>query len=259
MAYQRTHRPLAQKSPSPETSSPFAPRPFAPKRAPVVGRALAGQHQLDASSQGDLDEEELLLQRKFDASAADPVTMQTRTDRRTGDPHTLEGAPREPKLQTAGSGPQMLPVRVVQRIVINMDPTDKTINESARIHKDRETATNKRSDSKAPEARVISGKLNSDEKVPPLSTIDPGEEITIVAHGVPARGGDVPRVATLTAEEMFQHLVAMGLTSKHTGKINLSNCTSAWDRKGGLVHRYICRSSEEGWIQQSCHRLRELH
>ena len=120
----------------------------------------------------------------------------------------------------------VLSANVVQRVVINMDPTDKAIAESARIHKQRDDAFEQR------DTLLITGSLPLMGEASPFSTVGDDEEITILAHGTPDMGGDVPRVAGKTAKELFQHLVAMGFKQRHTGMINLSNCTSAWDRKG---------------------------
>ncbi len=59
----------------------------------------------------------------------------------------------------------------------------------------------------------------------------------------------MPRVAGLSAEEMYAHLVKMGLTLQHTGIINFSNCTSAWDRKGSgsFIDRFVGILKKDGF------------
>ena len=113
----------------------------------------------------------------------------------------------------------------IQRVTINLDPNDKAISDSAQIHKARDDRFS------GTDTPLITGDFDPTGTLP-LSTINLDEEITILAHGTPEMGGDVPRVAGKTAQELFDHLVSMGLTPLHTGTINLSNCTSAWDRKG---------------------------
>jgi hypothetical protein len=134
--------------------------------------------------------------------------------------------------------------KVVQRLVINLDPGDKVITESAKVHKDRDDEQAKElnkfhgKEVSNPDSAIITGEIG---KVPPLQKIPLDESITILAHGTPAMGRDEPRVAGKTAVELYQHLVKMGLTPKHTGTINLSNCTSAWDRKstGSFLDRFV--------------------
>jgi hypothetical protein len=141
--------------------------------------------------------------------------------------------------QYAGGGSSATPVvarKAVQRIVLNLDPGDPVITESALIHKQRDDEQaqelNKAHGKEVsnPNSMLITGDFDP-SKTLPLHKIALDESITIVAHGTPAMGRDVPRVAGKTAPELFQHLVKMGLTTKHTGIINLSNCTSAWDRR----------------------------
>lgn len=137
--------------------------------------------------------------------------------------------------------------KAVQRLVINLDPGDKIITQSAGIHKRRDDEQAKilndfHGEQRAnPDTAIITGETGSEMETPPLHKIAPDESITIVAHGTPAMGRDEPRVAGKTAVELFQHLVKMGLTTKHTGIINLSNCTSAWDRKatGSFLDRFV--------------------
>ena len=125
--------------------------------------------------------------------------------------------------------------RVIQRVVINLDPADKAISDSAKIHKKRDDLFEKR------DTLLITGDINPSAVARPLSAVGADEEITILAHGTPDMGGDEPRVANKTAQELFVHLVAMGFTRAHTGTINLSNCTSAWDRKntGSFADRFV--------------------
>lgn len=128
--------------------------------------------------------------------------------------------------------------QVIQRVVINLDPGDKAITESARLHQKRE----------GKDAKLITGDIPK-EKALPLSEIGKSEEITVLAHGTPAMGGDEPRVAGMTPAELFAHLVKMGLTPKHTGMINLSNCTSAWDRKstGSFLDHFVKILKQHGF------------
>ena len=145
------------------------------------------------------------------------------------------------------STPAPVARKAVQRLVINLDPGDKTINQSAMIHKRRDDEQaeilnkfhgEQRSN---PDTSIITGELGLEEEAPPLHKIAPHESITVLAHGTPAMGRDEPRVAGKTAVELFQHLVKMGLTPEHTGIINLSNCTSAWDRRatGSFLDRFV--------------------
>src|SRR5262249_5663505 len=128
--------------------------------------------------------------------------------------------------------------------VINLDPGDKVITESAKVHKDRDDEQAKElnkfhgKEVSNPDSAIITGEVG---EVPPLHKIPLDESITILAHGTPAMGRDEPRAAGKTAVELYQHLVKMGLTPEHTGIINLSNCTSAWDRKstGSFLDRFV--------------------
>lgn len=145
------------------------------------------------------------------------------------------------------SAPAPVARKAVQRLVINLDPGDKTITQSAMIHKRRDDEQAKiinefHGEQRAnPDTSVITGEIAPEQEALPLHQIAPDESITVLAHGTPAMGRDEPRVAGKTAVELFQHLVKMGLTPEHTGIINLSNCTSAWDRKatGSFLDRFV--------------------
>ena len=135
-------------------------------------------------------------------------------------------------LQRKSATPDHLPykvpnhrsVGVIQRVVINLDPEDKAIKEAAKFHKERD---DRFEDRNTPLIEV------GDEPNPrAFEVVGNNEDITIMAHGTPDMGGDEPRVGGKTAAQLFQFLVAMGFRRTHTGIVNLSNCTSAWDRKG---------------------------
>jgi hypothetical protein len=150
--------------------------------------------------------------------------------------------------QYAGrAAPAAVAHKAVQRLVINLDPGDKVITRSAEIHKHRDDEQAKilnefhGEERSNPDTAIITGEVGSKEDTPPLHKIAPDESISILAHGTPAMGRDEPRVAGKTAAELVAHLIKMGLTPKHTGIINLSNCTSAWDRKstGSFLDRFV--------------------
>ena len=106
---------------------------------------------------------------------------------------------------------------VIQPMAVNLDTGDKTINKAAIIENQRQGGK---------------GIVTADQiDKTPLAFLEPGETLTILAHGEPAFGSQEPKVAGKTALELFNLLVRMGLTNEFTGIINLSNCTSAWDRK----------------------------
>jgi hypothetical protein len=121
---------------------------------------------------------------------------------------------------------------VVQRMVLNLDSADKAISDAAQIAVAREKAATKKQPASITEKHAGQALLRF---------LGESEELVVLAHGTPAMGGDVPRVAGKTAEEMVDYLIQMGLDRTHTGIINLSNCTSAWDRKntGSFADKFL--------------------
>jgi hypothetical protein len=133
----------------------------------------------------------------------------------------------EPPLREIAAG-----AGVVQRMILNLDSADKAISDAAQIAVAREKAATKKQPVSVTEKQANQG---------PLRFLDQSEELIVLAHGTPAMGGDVPRVAGKTAGEMVDYLIQMGLDRTFTGVINLSNCTSAWDRKnsGSFADKFL--------------------
>lgn len=143
------------------------------------------------------------------------------------------GETQAPKSSTTSSAMQRNPV--VQRVVLNMDSADKTINEAVEIESARVEAVT----GEAPAVAIC--EPGKELESAPINEENLTEEITVLAHGTPDMGGDEARVAGLTAAEMYGHLLTLGFTTDHTGVINFSNCTSAWDRmgKGSFAEKFV--------------------
>jgi len=120
---------------------------------------------------------------------------------------------------------------ISQLIVLNLDTADHGITADAAIAKRRQERDLKRQvdnidDTWSPQKK---------ELLEPLKLIaeeNPGEPLTILAHGLPAIGDNEPEVAGKTALQLFNELVSFGLTPRFKGVIDLSNCTTAWSRDG---------------------------
>ena len=118
--------------------------------------------------------------------------------------------------------------KVIQRVVLNMDAGDQAIVDAARIAKERQAGSLKRD----VESYDTTNDILRLELLEPIRFIDVNEPLTILAHGLPAIGDDEPMVANLTAQQLYNKLKSFGLTKAFKGEINLSNCTTAWNRGG---------------------------
>jgi hypothetical protein len=142
---------------------------------------------------------------------------------------------------------------VIQRMVINLDMNDPTIDKAAVIEGRRQTqalgfnvivvtgqpqATSTSSSSAAVASASTATASSSGSAGSggagrlPLLNLRVNEPLTLLAHGVPAFGDEPPKVAGMSPRQLYDHLISLGLTTAFVGVINLSNCTTAWGRNG---------------------------